>query len=463
MKSIHSIGNASVLYEEDSCPVLLTDPWYHTDRAYHGSWITAHKIPSQLEQSFFSCPLIWISHYHPDHLNIRSLARCNSSQKKPTILCPDHFNNRFSSDLQRARYKVKTLKSFHRYAITESLSIVSIATSSLDAFLVLIVDNKYAYINSNDADFSEFLPFLCKLLAPYKFRFLSRLACWGDVDMINLFDHNGKFIEPLAAFKPSIGAILAASANKIKASHVMAHSLFHSYARTDSCWTNKYVPSLADLRTGHYGPSAYVEPLSSIYISDDHVTVERTYDPILNDLPISPPEDFGDSWSDRPTPLDLIDIQEYFLSTYSISSYVDLIICRFSNKYIFVPIQKNSGRVYSRPKTILFHAPLNSFLRSIRQRTFDDMLISNYMRTYLINYPDLPSVQFLLGTLFDNASIISRNNFLQYTQYYAEMNPCPATFSYLFRCKVNARRLAYKYLLSYPKLMSHLKTYFQHL
>ena len=70
---LHTCGNATLILERDSHAVLATDPWLDIHTAYFGSWATSHKIPESHLNLLRSVPYIWISHFHPDHLNLRSL------------------------------------------------------------------------------------------------------------------------------------------------------------------------------------------------------------------------------------------------------------------------------------------------------------------------------------------------------------------------------------------------------
>ena len=79
--NIHTCGNATLIIEKDKKPVIATDPWLDCHKAYFGSWATTHKIPDFHMSLLEKCPFFWISHFHPDHLNLRSLLRKNYTNK----------------------------------------------------------------------------------------------------------------------------------------------------------------------------------------------------------------------------------------------------------------------------------------------------------------------------------------------------------------------------------------------
>ena len=74
-----TIGNATLIVYEKDKPILSTDVWFDEDHAYYGSWRTSHKIPAKQKENIFKSPFIFISHFHPDHLNLKSLRKLVTS------------------------------------------------------------------------------------------------------------------------------------------------------------------------------------------------------------------------------------------------------------------------------------------------------------------------------------------------------------------------------------------------
>ena len=79
---MHTCGNATLIIEKDNKPIIATDPWLHFHKAYFGSWATTHQIPSFHLDLLEKVPYIWISHFHPDHCNLRSLLKIRAKEKK---------------------------------------------------------------------------------------------------------------------------------------------------------------------------------------------------------------------------------------------------------------------------------------------------------------------------------------------------------------------------------------------
>ena len=78
---LHTCGNATLIIENDDGPIIATDPWLDNHTAYFGSWSTSHKISDFHLNLLNNVPFIWISHFHPDHLNLRSLIKLKAREK----------------------------------------------------------------------------------------------------------------------------------------------------------------------------------------------------------------------------------------------------------------------------------------------------------------------------------------------------------------------------------------------
>ena len=119
---IHTCGNATLIIESNGVPIIATDPWLHIHTAYFGSWCTSHKIPRFHMDLLERCPYYWISHFHPDHLNLRSLIKLKAKEK--TILLSCQFYNRVANDLRNAGIKVIILPTSKYINIEKYLTVL---------------------------------------------------------------------------------------------------------------------------------------------------------------------------------------------------------------------------------------------------------------------------------------------------------------------------------------------------
>ncbi len=81
---LETLGNATLVFYEDGRPILATDPWLE-GRCYSGSWALDRKLTDSERAAVLDAEYIWISHGHPDHFHIPSLATLPRGKK---ILLP---------------------------------------------------------------------------------------------------------------------------------------------------------------------------------------------------------------------------------------------------------------------------------------------------------------------------------------------------------------------------------------
>jgi len=103
MFGFETIGNATLIVYDGS-PLLVTDPWISGD-AYFGSWGLSHEIPAAQRDAIRRSRYCWLSHAHPDHSSIDSLASLGSME----ILLGDHRGGRLKNDLTSMGFTVRVL------------------------------------------------------------------------------------------------------------------------------------------------------------------------------------------------------------------------------------------------------------------------------------------------------------------------------------------------------------------
>ena len=236
MLGVQTIGNATLI-AYDKHPVISTDPWMGGDHyAYFGSWKMPYDIPEDIRENICKSEYIWFSHGHPDHLN-------PSSYKKfigKSILLPDHVGGRIGTGLREAGFQVSVLPDRKWVEISSNIKIFCITTIIQDAVLLIDINGKL-FVNLNDAGTRGCTTTTRNIVQQYKDSYLLALSGYGDADMINFFDENDSFIEPLAANNKLVGNQLSLVARSIGTNNVIPFSSFHQYQRTDSEWARKYV------------------------------------------------------------------------------------------------------------------------------------------------------------------------------------------------------------------------------
>ena len=368
MQKVTTTGNATLIAYDDR-PVLVTDPWFGDEQpAYFGSWVLSHHIPSGIKQDMKACDYVWFSHGHPDHLNPADIERFRGKK----ILLPDHFNGRIFNDLA-PNYDVTILRDRTWIELSKNIKVQCITTSIQDAILLVDVAGRL-FIDLNDAGGRESARYIRGIARGYAHSYALALSGYGDADMINFFDEQGKFILPRAARKPSVGRQLNLVAKATGARTVVPFSSFHQYQRADSMWAQQYTTPMSAFSDGLEASVGYIPPFSSIDCRDG--TVE-TYAPQELVVTPRPPEEFGDNWSDELTQEDKQAIDAYFARKEPVQAYLGFVNFRVGGKDYASRMRGPKDR------GITFEVPRGSLMTSINYRIFDDLLIGNFMKTTL--------------------------------------------------------------------------------
>ena len=137
---MHTCGNATLIIEKNNKPIIATDPWLHFYTAYFGSWATTYEIPSYHLSLLEEVPYIWISHFHPDHLNLKSLLKLKGKEKK--ILLSNQYHNRIAFDLRRSGFEVIILPSKSYINLDEDINIATFPIlNTADSCLLIKIKN----------------------------------------------------------------------------------------------------------------------------------------------------------------------------------------------------------------------------------------------------------------------------------------------------------------------------------
>jgi hypothetical protein len=367
--AFETVGNATLIVH-DRVPVLATDPWLE-GAAYFGSWGLTHEIPAEQLASIRACPYVWISHGHPDHLSMQSLATLDD----PTILLPDHVGGRIRDALERDGYRVVVLPDREWVPLTRRVRILSIADPNQDGVLLVDLDGTLV-IDANDARDRGWGRTVRRAAASRRTAFLLALAGYGDADMINYFDDGGNRIPPRAARRIPPGPAIDARLRHFGARAFVPFASFHRYEREDSAWANEHTVDLDDF--GRDFPVSERSILPAFVRYDCNREVVTPLDPPERPLVLHPPEEFGDDWSEPLTPNEVELARAYFGAITSLHEVVDTVVLRVGREDTVIPIGNGTGR------SVRFEAPRTSLVRALRWSVFDDLLIGNFMRTVLI-------------------------------------------------------------------------------
>ena len=408
MIGAQTIGNATVI-AYDNNPILSTDPWLGDNHyAYFGSWYLPYDIPKNIKNDILNSKYIFFSHGHPDHLNPDSVHKFKSN----TILIGDHVGKRIFNDLTKEGFKVQVLKDRTWTSLSKNISVMSVSTKIQDTILLVkIMDD--IFINLNDAGPINYR-FIRKIIKNYKRKFLFSISGWGDADMINFYDKNDKFIEPLASKKHPVGDYLSLIAKLFTANYVIPFSSFHEYQREDSVWANKYVTPFGEYKNGIHSDINFVEPFARIN-SEKHDDIKSISIKKKN-LIVKKSRDFNDNWSDVLEEDDKKLIKDYFVNFEELKKNVGFINLIVGKKDF------NIGMDGPAERGISFEVPRNSLVEACKYSIFDDLLIGNFMKTKLYNLQSLydPKINFnnVVCKYGDNGLAYSTEELISYEKEY---------------------------------------------
>jgi hypothetical protein len=367
-------GNATLIVHDRGTPLLVTDPWV-SGLQYFGSWSLPYRFSPEQTAAWPKVKWVWVSHGHPDHLNLESLELFRSA----TVLVPAHRGGRISSDLKAAGFKVLDLEDGRWYELSDRVRLLCFADWNQDATALIALGGRCGILNLNDGLALGHRAQVLAELAPFRRRFVLRLVNYGDADMMNYFTESGERIPPPAARKKPLGLDYSAFLKDWGGTHTAPFSCHHRYSRTDSSWAAAYATPLEDHPAGFN--SARGELIRGYFSYD--VTADR-----VTELPAEPlparyhePAEFGDDWSQPLEAEDLPLLHGYFSRFEHLRQKFEFINCRVGGRDHFVSLGGRKG------VGITFEVPRASLVSAIRNEIFDDLLIANFMKTTLHGGP----------------------------------------------------------------------------
>lgn len=366
--AFETIGNACIICH-DRGPVLATDPWL-TGPAYFGSWSLSHEVPEQQWQHVRRCRYLWISHGHPDHLSLPTLEQLRDKQ----ILLADHYGSRIPRELAELGFAVTVLQDGVWTELSPRLRVCSVANYNQDAVLLIDLDGNLV-VDANDAGDRGARELLRRELPRFRRSFLACLTGYGDADMINFFDEQGRRVPPLAAARTPVGPQIAAVLDYYGIRYFAPSSSMHRYQRADSVWANDYATPVTAHAEGFRSERGEILPAFVQF--DLGAGTWRAIDPPPVPEVVHAPEAFGDDWR---TPLERADVavlRDYFGRVEHLRTFLGFVRFQVGGVEHTIDIAPEHRR------GITFATPRASLMQAVAWRAFDDILIGNFCRTTL--------------------------------------------------------------------------------
>ena len=410
---VKTIGNATLLVNKKQSTILVTDPWFDEYSCYFGSWRLTHEIPKSIKEQALKTKYVWISHFHPDHLNLQTLRLFKKGSK---IILSKQFSSRLPDQLRKAGFDVIVFPNRKWIELERNLKILTFTDEKQDSVLLIELvhgDKKTLIVNLNDSSGCGRKNEIRNLSRKYKNSILLQLNSYGDADMINIFDFQSKkkLMCPSDEFHP-IGQLYQKSMADYSCNYAIPFSSSHQYQRSDSWWARKYGCKESDHFRGFnsYNGEKLLPIFQSISLlrDSDKLQFENINPKEISIKEPVEPSKFGDDWDIGLKDKDRNEIDNYFSSINYLKSNYDSIGVRFGNDTHVCKFNKYSKY----KKSIFFHAPRRSFMYAIRNEVFDDMLIGNFMKTYLKGIKNLrvPRFSFFVAKLSDNQYAKTKND-----------------------------------------------------
>ncbi|MDC0206592.1 MBL fold metallo-hydrolase [Nitrospinae bacterium] len=412
MIGFETIGNATIICH-DGDPILTTDPWL-TGSAYFGSWGIPYAIPEEQLENIGKCQYIWLSHGHPDHINIESLDQFR--EKK--ILLASHIGNRLQGDLTNLGFNVTSLEERKWIQLSKNLSILTISDYYQDSILLINLNGRLL-VNINDASNKGWGKFVKNITKEFQDPFLFKLFSYGDADMINYFYEDGTRIPPKAALKKPVGEQINFWSRYYGIKHIVPSSCFHYYQRKDSSWANQFVTDVSDYKN-QLSPEFKLHPAFIKYDLENDCLEE--INPKKNKKLSLDPEEFGDNWHDPLGSEEVKEVERYISEIESLSIYIDFINFRVGGKDNLLELNKKNFK-----RGITFEVPRQSLVNTVKYEIFDDLLIGNFMKTTLHgdwhNNTLYPYFTPYVAKFADNGKAKSKARLKSYLSQYREKSP----------------------------------------
>ena len=424
-----TLGNATIQIFKDQQPILATDPWL-IGKCYFGSWALDHPLNESQINNVINSDYIWISHGHPDHLHVESLALLPRGKK---ILLPDHYHPEIKEFLQNQGFDATTMPYKTWIPLADGLRITSLDNQNQDAMLI-IEAGESLLINQNDSPLCGEGGFLRRLIRhhPHDKTYLFAL-CSIDADMLNFVDGSEKRVT-LPPEKLKSGKIHEVSirAARLGVKNFCCSSSQHIYVRQDSVWANEYRITWADMQTNWSRPQVNcIEPYVTVDLETGAVT--RNHPTQSSDATQITDKTGDDDWNEKLDGQEWSSVESFILKFQLLSSEMDFVefTVGAETKRIFT-----NERARKKPegelRGVRFSVPKKSLLETVEYGFFDDLLIGNYMKTELKGIRLYPNFSPFVAKYGGNAKVFTKKEYNAFRVKYFKRSP----FSY-FRFQID--------------------------
>ncbi len=231
------INHASCLFEFGSYK-LLCDPWFEGS-VFGGGWGLQYES-EECYELVENATHLWVSHFHEDHLNRRTLLKILEINPELIIFANDSCNFQMSKFFQSINSKnIISLDERKEYVLSNNSSIKRYPATGIDNAL-LIKHRGYNYLNFNDVVLSKFaLRMLAKEMGPI------------EIIMSN-FNHAGKLLKSSINKDKIRKSLIENYQNNIEpfnSKYSIPFASYHYYRAPESSEQNSAMIGMEELRS----------------------------------------------------------------------------------------------------------------------------------------------------------------------------------------------------------------------
>jgi hypothetical protein len=451
-----TLGNATLQFFRDGHPVLATDPWLK-GTCYFGSWALEKPLTDTQIANVLASDYLWISHGHPDHMHIESLAMLPQGKR---VLVPDHYHAEIRDFLVGQGFDVTVMPYRAWIDLGRGMRAMCLDNPNQDAILVVEAGDALV-INQNDSPLAADLPFLRRLVRthPNDKTYLAAL-CSIDADMLNFVDGNDRRITaPPAQLKAGKVHEVSIRAAALGVRNFCCSSNQHIYVRADSAWVNDYRIAWPEMQA-HWSRRQVrlIEPFVTVDLETGEVT--RNHPSQTSDFSQVTHGTGEDDWRATLTETEWHSVEAFMKRFHLLRRHMDFVSFTIGGETRTITLGRGD-------RGVRFAVPKQSLLAAVEYGYFDDLLIGNFMKTELKGMRLYPWFSPLVAKVGGNAKVFTPEEYrafhwryfkrapLAYLRYQSErtwrQSISPALITFLARLGVKEQaRKAFRMLKRVP-------------
>ncbi len=417
--SFETLGNATLAFREDGRPVLATDPWL-MGTCYFGSWGLDRPLTDDELKLVQASEYLWISHGHPDHFHIPSLALLRPEQ---TILLPDHYSSDIKDYLINHGFTVEVMPYRQWKQLSPGIRAMCLDNENQDAILIIEAGDSLI-VDLNDSPLCGEERFIRDLVRRYdKTRTYAAALCSNDADMFNLVDSAGRrTIDAPEQRKPGMVWALARIVESLGVGHYVSSASQHIYVRTDALWANPYRVGWSDVVQYWSRPNIpIIEPF--VIVDLDTGDYIRKHPEQTSDFSQVTTRTSDDDWSVALTERQWGELTTFFKTIEILRPYCDYLDFTVGHETRRIWLSDMAmTKIPAALRGVAFHAPAKSLMASVKLGYFDAILIGNFMTTELHNMSLYPHFSPIVAKLAGASGVKTAAQWADFRRRYFRRN-----------------------------------------